>query len=42
MAIVMPSNPAEPHTIFNDITMGYLSKSVAGGANVTLTDVEAQ
>ena len=42
MAIVMPSNPAEPHTIFNDVTMGYLSKSVAGGANVTLTDVEAQ
>ena len=42
MAIVMPSNPAEPHTIFNDVTMGYLSKSVAGGGNVTLSDVEAQ
>lgn len=42
MSIAMGSNPATPETIFNTVTMGYLTKSVAGGANVTLSDVEAQ
>ena len=36
----MAQNPAEPHTEVNAFR-GVLSKSVAGGANVTLTDVEA-
>jgi len=42
MSIEMPANPANPETVFNSITMGYLSKSAAGGATVTLSDVEAQ
>ena len=42
MAIAMGSNPSNPETIFNSITMGYLSKSVAGGPTVTLSDLEAQ
>ena len=43
MSIKMPANPAEPQTIFNDVTMGYLVKDLTGlGSLVALTDVEAQ
>jgi len=43
MSIKMPANPAEPQTIFNDVTMGFLVKDLTGlGSLVALTDVEAQ
>jgi len=42
MGIEMPSNPASPEAIFNTVTMGVLTKSVAGGADVTLSDAEAR
>ena len=42
MGIEMPSNPASPEAIFNSVTMGVLSKSVAGASDVTLSDAEAR
>lgn len=42
MAITMPANPANPETIFNTVTMARLSLDVAGAADVTLSDLQAQ
>lgn len=42
MSIQMPANPANPHTIFNTAVMGYLAKDVAGAADVTISELEAQ
>ena len=42
MAITMAENPAEPHTIVNNITMTRTAKDIAGLASYTLSDSEAQ
>lgn len=42
MSIEMPANPANPETIFNTVTMAELELDVAGNANVTLSDLQAQ
>lgn len=42
MSTLLQSNEAAPETTVNTLIGGYLAKSVAGGADVTLSDAEAQ
>lgn len=42
MSALLGSNEAEPYVSVNTLIGGYSEKSVAGGANVTLSDLEAQ
>ena len=42
MSALLQSNEATPATSANNLIGGYLAKSVAGGANVTLSDLECQ
>jgi hypothetical protein len=42
MSIEMPANPANPETIFNTAVYGELEVDVAGSADVTLSDLQAQ
>ena len=42
MPVLIQSNEAAPHTSANTLMHGYLSKSVAGASDVTLSDAEAQ
>lgn len=42
MALAMATNSSNPESVFNTVTMGYLSKSVAGASDITLTDAEAR
>lgn len=42
MSIEMPANPANPETIFNSAVFGELEIDVAGAADVTLSDLQAQ
>ena len=42
MSIEMPANPSNPETIFNTAVFGELEIDVAGSADVTLSDLQAQ
>ena len=42
MSMKMPTQPADGNVIFNDVTMGYLVKDVAGSTDIILSDAEAQ
>ncbi len=41
MTVGMAENPSNPHAVVNQLVLQYLSKSVAGASDVTLTDDEA-
>lgn len=42
MSILLAENQTEAYAAVNRLTVGELEKSVAGGSDVVLTDVEAQ
>ena len=42
MSIQMPSNPDTPEAQFNASVYGELEKDVAGGSDITLSELEAQ